>query len=445
MVSSNPKTLSVKASYEEPALNASDDPLDWDSWLTPEALLDETDPSQLLLQRTPQPHFEVPEICLPSDQCLQMAQSIDTNKKPRATISSPGVYAFTRHGNKKVSSLVNIKNEQPQYSESNGAFGPEKSFLTSPNVDNLIGQDTERGLSRDPRPVNNWSHADQYIDCIQNICHIATGETLSHNQARRIENCCNCLVTDLLSNDPSVALKFYTVNCHLDALPRVDLYVLDSSLTACVAYLRYLNSVGVSTAKPDDLNRRLAQIWIHIHFENYVNDLKKNEAEGVPINRRGRAVSTIARDSILQAVYGSQFMPQKADRDFLSDQCRWGERWWKVATFLGLGVVLLANDHFVNHIGRRTAFQNKMVDTLVIYFLNRYPDLISFYRSFDPMAIGLMSGANKFCSRDQPSILPEELAEDEVSMLHKQEKWLIPNLKSLPRLAASRLISIMRS
>ncbi|KAJ6027957.1 hypothetical protein N7540_003533 [Penicillium herquei] len=350
MASLNPKTLSVKASYEEPALDASDsDPVDWDAWLTPEALLDETDPSQLLLRRRPQPYFEVSEIYMSSDQCLQMAQSIDTSKKPTATMSSTDVYAFTRQGNKKASSPVNIKNEQPKYSVSSDTFGPEKSFLTSPNVDISIRQDTERGPSRNPKPANNWSHEDQYIDCIQKICHIATGETLSLDQARRIENCCNCLVADLRSNDPGAALDLYSINCHLDALFRVDLYSLKPSLAACVAYLRYLNSVGRSTAKPDDLNRRLAQIWMHIHFENHVNDLKKNEAKGVPINRRGRQASTIARDSILQAFYGSQFRPQKADRDFLSDQCRWGERWWKVATFLGLSVVLLASDDLINH------------------------------------------------------------------------------------------------
>ncbi len=47
MVLFDPETL---VSYEAPALDAPDhDPVDWDAWLTPEALRDETNPSQLLL------------------------------------------------------------------------------------------------------------------------------------------------------------------------------------------------------------------------------------------------------------------------------------------------------------------------------------------------------------------------------------------------------------
>ena len=39
---------------------------------------------------------------------------------------------------------------------------------------------------------------------------------------------------------------------------------------------------------------------------------------------------------------------RKADHDFLSDQCRWGERWWTVATCMGLGVILLASEDLAN-------------------------------------------------------------------------------------------------
>lgn len=95
--------------------------------------------------------------------------------------------------------------------------------------------------------------------------------------------------------------------------------------------------------------------------------------------------------------------------------------------------------------GRRTAFQNKMVDTLAIYFLNRYLGLIDIYRSFDPMAVGLMLGGNKPCSRAQLSIFLEVLAEDEAFLSGKQEKWLIPDLRSLSRLAAAHLIFTQRS
>lgn len=115
-----------------------------------------------------------------------------------------------------------------------------------------------------------------------------------------------------------------------------------------MAYLGYLNSIIGSVSSLDDVRRRLAQIWLHIHFENYINDLEESEKNGLPLNRQRRAISTIARDSILQAFHGYLFSPRKADRDSLSDQCRWGERWWKVATCVGLGVVLLASEDLAN-------------------------------------------------------------------------------------------------
>ena len=352
-VSFDPENL---VSYEAPALDVPDhDPVDWDAWLTPEALCDETIPSQLLLQHIPQLHSEQPEVSLPSGESLQMVQSLDSTKEPMTTnlrTPSPGVYASVKCQNTENPPLLNRENEQLKFPKPSGALGSadysQKTFLTSPDFELLKVQDIEREASHNAKPVNNWAYADQYIECIQKLCLIATGEKLSRKQAGEVKNCCDSLVTNLRSDGPIATLESLLVNCHLRALPSVDSYNLNSSLTACVAYLRYLNSVAGSTSKPDVVNRRLAQIWIYIHFDNHVNDLEKSERDGLSLNRRGRAISTVARDSILQVYHGSQFMPRKADRDFLSDQCRWGERWWKVATCIGLGVVLFASEDLLD-------------------------------------------------------------------------------------------------
>ncbi|KAJ5152433.1 hypothetical protein N7492_009713 [Penicillium capsulatum] len=453
MVPFDPENLSP---CEVPALDVFDhDPVDWDAWLTPEAILDETNPSQLLLQHIPQLDPERSEDSLPSDESLRMVQSLDSKKRayerahddkyPNTKSRRTCLCEMQKY---RRSSSLEHRNEQLKSPEPTSALGSagisQKTFLTSPDFELLKVQDIEREASHNNRPISNWDHADQYIDCIQKICQIATGETLSQQQARDVKNCCDDLVTNLQSKGLIATSKSLLVDCHLYALPSLDSYDLNSSLTACVAYLRYLNSVAGSTSKPGHIQRRLAQIWIYIHFENYVNDLQKCETDGLPLNRRGRAISTIARDSILQATHESQFMPQKADRGFLSDQCRWGERWWKVATCMGLGVVLLASEDLANQIGRRTAFQNKMVDTLAIYVLNRYPALISLYRSFEPMTVGLMLGDTAF-PRDKLNTLQEALVGDEAFLSYKQERWLIPNLESLSRLAATHLVIIQRS
>ena len=460
--------------YEAPALDISDhDSVDWDAWLTPEALCDETNPSQLLLQHIPRLRYEWPKVFLLSDENLQAVHSPDSKTESMRTNSqkpSPGVHASMKCKNTGDPPLLNRPNKQLKSPDHSGAFGStdyrQKTFHTSPDFESLKVQDIEREASHDAKSIKNWGHAAQYIDCIQKICQIVTGETLSQKQARDVEACCGGLVTDLRTKGSIAASKNLSVNFQPHALPNLDSYDSKSSLTACVAYLRYLNSVASSNLEPGDVHRRLAQIWIHIHFENHVNDLDRSETNGLPLNRRGRAISTIARDSILQATYGSQFIPQKADRDFLSDQCRWGERWWKVASCIGLGVVLLASEASANSLyahsiiqappyygmidlltlnrGRRTAFQNKMVATLAVYVLNRYPALVGLYRSFEPMVVGLMLGYDSAFSRDQLNTFVEAFVEDEAFLSYEQEKWLIPNLQSLSRLAATHLIFMQR-
>lgn len=85
-----------------------------------------------------------------------------------------------------------------------------------------------------------------------------------------------------------------------------------------------------------------------------------------------------------------------------------------------------------------------MVDTLAIYILNRYPALIRFYRSFEPIAVGLMLGGDNVFSRDQLHIFLNALVEDDADSCDL-ERWVVPNLKSLSKLAASRLIFLQRS
>jgi hypothetical protein len=371
MVLFDPDTL---VSHGAPGPDISDDdPVDWDGWLTSEALQNEKylatsqcsfintedcTERQHLLKHVPQLHLQQPEVSLPSDGTLQLTQPTDNNKETMTTClrtSTPGACASAECENTEIQPLVSNEKGQPKYSkpseDHSSAFGIEnhnhRRVLTSPDFKFLEVQEIEKGTFHNYKHVDNRTQAAEYVDCIPIICQIATGETMSERQARDVEDCGGSLIT-IMRSGQIAALKSLLVDCHLHTLPSVDMFDLNSSLTACVAYLRYLNSVTGSVSKSDDVNRRLAQIWIHIHFENHANDLKESEKNGHPLNRKGRAIPTIARDSILQAFHGSQFVPQKADRDFLSDQCRWGERWWKVATCMGLGVILLASEDLAN-------------------------------------------------------------------------------------------------
>lgn len=171
---------------------------------------------------------------------------------------------------------------------------------------------------------------------------------MSKKQARAVRDCGDSLITNLRSKSSIAASEsiLIKVNYHLPRLLDNNTSAYDWSVSACVAYLKYVYSADHSTSLLGDISRRFSQIWIHIHFENNINVLKEREKNGVPINRQHRALSTVARDSILQAFHRKQFSPRKADRDFLSDQCRWGERWLKIAASMGLGVILLTSKEF---------------------------------------------------------------------------------------------------
>jgi hypothetical protein len=424
------------------------DPVDWDAWLTPEAFHDGFSPS--------------------SNENSNVTQPIDGKQNSMTThlrTSIPGEHGFARRETTENLPFVIKEKEHLKSSKPKAAPGFEnrnqRRVLSSPEYKFLEVQDIEREALQNYKPGNNWAQVDEYVERIQATCQIATGETLSKKQAQKVKNCGDSLIANIQPECPIPALKAFSVNCHLHTLPSIDTNGPNSSLRACVTYLSYLNSIAGSRSRSNDVNRRLAQIWIYVHFENHVNDLMESEKNGLPLNRKGRTISTIARDSILQAFHGAQYVPQKAGRDFLSNQCRWGERWWKVAACMGLGVILLASDDLANQMyahscsklryylltlnrGKSTAFQNKMVDMLVIYVLNRYPDMMTLCRSLEPIVAGLMLGGDSVSSRNQLDISLETLGEGKALMSCNQERWLIPNLVSLSRLAASQLISIQR-
>lgn len=104
------------------------DPVDWDAWLTPEALRDETDPSQMLIQRTSPLHSKWPKVSLQSDEYLQVAQSIDTQNEPITTnflTLSPGVHASVKREISENLPFVNWDSEELESSKPSSTLGSE--------------------------------------------------------------------------------------------------------------------------------------------------------------------------------------------------------------------------------------------------------------------------------------------------------------------------------
>ena len=93
----------------------------------------------------------------------------------------------------------------------------------------------------------------------------------------------------------------------------------------------------------EEIRKRIIQVLLHLSYERLVSEITETEARGLLVitDRKKRSNRTIARDWILEAAYGDQ--NTKEVRKHISEECRWGDRWWRLASRDGLGILLLAS------------------------------------------------------------------------------------------------------
>lgn len=99
---------------------------------------------------------------------------------------------------------------------------------------------------------------------------------------------------------------------------RIPLPSFESNKAVYITYYKALE-FGFGPKKdtnslPYLLSRRVMQIWQHLFFDKYIEDLKREEAAGSIIERNRRQLKTVARDSILADVYGSKYRQQQRYR-----------------------------------------------------------------------------------------------------------------------------------
>jgi hypothetical protein len=86
-----------------------------------------------------------------------------------------------------------------------------------------------------------------------------------------------------------------------------------------------------------------------------------------------------------------------------------------------------------------------MIDALVYYVVNRYPDLVGLYRIFEPMVASLMLGVDCVCQADQMNHFLKALMERDLHTQCKLEIWQILDINSLSSSAGAHLISIQKT
>ena len=226
------------------------------------------------------------------------------------------------------------------------------------------GQFSDGSLKNSAGPHYMPSSGSQALAMIQSAYSTGTNNTLTDLQMEKVIEVAN----SALVLDHKSVVELFTVNTSSWLLNEskgrhalgIPLPSFESNKAACVTYYKALE-FGFGPKKdanslPYLLSRRVMQIWQHLFFDKYVEDLKREEAAGSVIERNGRQLKTVARDSILADVYGSEYRQQQRYRAKHQEHERWGHRWWRIASCDGTGVVLLASKELAENMYNIFAF-----------------------------------------------------------------------------------------
>lgn len=252
---------------------------------------------------------------------------------------------------------------------------------------------------------------------------------------------------------------------HILLLPPVDCLSLEEK---CVTYYALLikNFSNETNRGPESVARRLAQILFHIFFDEFVRELEEKErTREICIDRRGRHITTVARDFILDKIYPNEYSKlkdgkdgKKSYRDKVSDQASHGRRWWRFGNGTSLGAVLnCPRDVAINmyvilcrgvavptvdthvHSDNRSGLKDGQLDVFINYVRNAYPGAIALFRSFEPVTQCLLSnkGFSYQLAMDDIHVRLSQLTRVGLCINFVQEDWRWIDTRSIAASAAA--------
>lgn len=229
------------------------------------------------------------------------------------------------------------------YRESFGIQDPRPDILTS-----SIKVTSPKPLKRTVKePVERANGANGVILTILKRCYFTPRNVyLDDQQLREVQIAVDCMFSD---------------DCRQLVLEHIPTWLQQSSSTGHALGLPCLTRTAESAAglfqfvRLNQLHNkateiRFAQAAFYLIYLELCRDMKTSARHSISIQMSNSArPSTIARDLILKAIHGVGFEHMSRNRRDLGRRAitnilRWGGRWWKLASCLGLGVLLLASD-----------------------------------------------------------------------------------------------------
>jgi hypothetical protein len=196
-------------------------------------------------------------------------------------------------------------------------------------------------------PVFVCGIKEEAITLIQSMYKTTVGKPLDAAHAQTVKTAASSPLCIGVAEFAKSIMNFLKINEYKECSFQIPLYCFTSLQEACAAYYKVLWPSKDVKWKPesaiDRMRQRMVQVLFHLTFEDFVGEISRMEKDGsLSINRQGRTTRTVAADWVLQAAYGD--VGTKAARKHVTEECRWGHRWWKIASYDGLGLLLLASD-----------------------------------------------------------------------------------------------------
>ncbi|KAF7588229.1 hypothetical protein BBP40_005980 [Aspergillus hancockii] len=273
---------------------------------------------------------------------------------------------------------------------------PSTNYANSPRVDEPttrlsssvlpLNQTVEALDSRGNRQTQQQTREQTIVRSLQSCIFTDENMHLDNNQIQEIIKA----RASLFPRDPFRILRPLLDNAGstLSSLVKLGLPDEWEGINGAVNYFRVLDKDKAKKIRLGTLARRVAQILLHLNYESLRN-------------RGERVLDTIldAYDDDPNKVKG-----KISSRDrFTTYYARLGKWWWKLAIYLGFGILLVADDIAKNMYMARAAycgpayrlnnkFSNDQIDAFITFALRTRPDTIQLYYSLEPVAKSLLSG-----------------------------------------------------
>ncbi|KAL5335648.1 hypothetical protein BJX70DRAFT_312854 [Aspergillus crustosus] len=218
---------------------------------------------------------------------------------------------------------------------------------------NVLGSILDRNLLRKAPCASAISVTDgETVTLIQSMYKACVGKSLSASQALSVKTAGTSPVSLGFAEFINAVSSLRINDCNQSTF-QIPAYSFKSLREASVAYYKVLwpgeNIKWKPESPADFIRQRIVQVLLHLTYQDFVSEISEREKDGsLAIDRQGRPIQAVAHDWILQDAYGC--MDTKGLRKYISEECRWGDRWWRIASNAGLGVLLLASDQLAKHV-----------------------------------------------------------------------------------------------